>query len=247
MISPAFPLLRYALVGLVILSLTMPTCRADVYQKVWGVVSDPLKLGKASSELSDTVTRTLAQLDQLEKDGNTHVTERLEQIRSILKDVVVGSQSTIDLALRDMLALETKVDYDAIDLINRTQCAAIETMNKGREAFADVVSDLGRANPGLYIFGLKIIDLKTKKIEISDPDQAYRAMKKQKVDQLIAETNDGSPAYNILSTYSNLQRMATFTMCSYQNQSAKLVWAQEISDIERLSIPWTYAVRPTLP
>jgi hypothetical protein len=53
-------------------------------------VTDPLKLGKSSSVLAESLQRSLIQLQALEAQGNYDVQQRLEQIRSILHGVGDG-------------------------------------------------------------------------------------------------------------------------------------------------------------
>jgi hypothetical protein len=71
---------------------------SNFFGDLWGIATDPLKLGRASGEFSNSLQRTLIQLEELERHGNYDVKERLEQIRSIVRDVIAGSQETIAVA-----------------------------------------------------------------------------------------------------------------------------------------------------
>lgn len=220
--------------------------QANIFDDTWGIVTDPIKLRQSSATLADSLDRTLAQLETLEGKADVHIAERLEQIRSIIKEAMGGTEQLLDKATADMLRLEVQVNVDAIDLIYRAQCAATETINQGRQAFANVVSDLGRADPGLYILGLKIIDLRTKTVQVEYPDQAYWNMKKKLFDHLRASVKDDTDAYDIFSAYTNLGEMARLTLCSYINQpAANKIWTQEMNQMEVLAAPWTDVVLVT--
>jgi hypothetical protein len=100
----------------VLLASFAPSLAGNFFEDAWGVVTDPLKLGKASSVLAESLQRPLIQLQALEAQGNYDVQQRLEQIRSILHDAIGGTQDTIALATKNMLALEGQINADAVSL-----------------------------------------------------------------------------------------------------------------------------------
>src|SRR5260221_6333085 len=89
-----------------------PSYPGDVLQDTWEVVSDPIGLSRSSKELSDSVQRTIIQLNQFEGVANSHVKERLEQIRSILHDAIGGTDEAIKKAMAAMRDIERQVNID---------------------------------------------------------------------------------------------------------------------------------------
>ena len=174
---------------------------ANVFQDLWEIVTDPLKLGKSSDKLSATVQDALVQLQAMEATGNHHAEERLEQIRSILRGAFEGGQETIDRAEADMLALEKKIDQDAVDFVYRAQCAVQQTLDQGHNSFAEYASDLRQVNPGIFIFGIEVVDIRTHDIKVTEPDRAYRTIKAEKLRQLDKAVTENTPAADIVSVY----------------------------------------------
>jgi hypothetical protein len=230
-----------ALCSLMAVSSSLSPSKANIFDDIAGIVTDPFKLKAASSTLSDSMQRSLAQLEKMEDKTNNHVAERLEQMRTITDSIIIGAQTTIDKATADMLVLESKIDTDAIGLIYQAVCAANVTMDQGRRTFAAMVADLGKSNPGIYLFGIRIIDFRTKKISIDKPDDAYNSVKDAEYKVLVKTLTDQTKAYSIVSYYANLERMAKYTLCFYKDDPSNIIWVQEISNIERLTVPWTKA------
>ncbi len=113
---------------------------ADFFEDVWGVATDPLKLGKASTELSDSVERTMIQLRSLEGVANSHATERLEQIRSIVKDAIDGSYDEVQKSIKSMRELDKQVNKDAMNLVYNVKCASdITFMDTAQKSFAGLI------------------------------------------------------------------------------------------------------------
>ena len=237
-VAPAFALLFAAFTSTSAVS-------SNFFEDAWGVVTDPLGLKKASGDISESLDRTLIQLRDLEGVANNNVKERLEQIRSILKDVINGSQTVVDVALFQMRALEADINMDAISLLYRTQCAALDTADQLRRVAEKTISDVIKADPGVTVLGIKISGTHMDNIEITDPDEAYISAKHAILDKLDKDINDDSQAYLILSAYQNIERMARFTRCYYIGQVYDILWVQEVNELERLSSPWLF-IRPTL-
>ena len=242
----SFRTLGFLAISLLLASASPAIC-GNIFQDAWGVVTDPFKLGKASSELSQSLERTMAQLSILESQTNYDVQQRLEQIRSIVRDALDGTQAIIDDATTRMLALEAQINADAIKLIYRAQCATEVVLNDQlQRSFAQLISNLKKANPGVTILGIRVIDLDVSDIKIDYPDQAYISTRAAVLDSLKKTVTDKSKAYDILSSYQNLERAARFTRCYYIDQSLDTRWVAEVNELERLSLPWVLAVQPAM-
>jgi hypothetical protein len=227
--------------------LTFSAVAGNVLEDAYAVVTDPLKLGKASSELSASLERTLNQLNALESKTTYDVQQRLEQIRSILHDAIDGTQAIIADATKRMLELEASINADAIKLIYRAQCATeVVLLDQAQRSFIQLISDLKKADPGVTILGIRVLDLKVNDVKIDYPDQAYISTKKAVLDALGKAVSDKSKAYEILSAYQNLERAAVFTRCYYIDQALNTRWVEEANELERLSLPWVIVVKPTM-
>ncbi|MBI5012679.1 MAG: hypothetical protein HZC06_08090, partial [Methylocystis sp.] len=167
---------------------------------MWNVVTDPFKIGKASATLSQSAERSLIQLQALEGIANAHVSDRLEQIRSILREALNGTDKIVQDATLQMLGLEQQINQDALDFLYKTQCAAevaaTATMQRG---FAELITNLRKANPGVKILGVKLAELSADEVTITDPDQAYVSTKDVLIEKADKEWTDDTPAFEILS------------------------------------------------
>lgn len=216
---------------------------SNVFEDAWNVVADPLKLDHSSKTLSDSLYRTLLQVDTLESRANYDASQRIAQIRSILAD----ADQDINKAEKEMAAIEAKVNQDAINLIYRSECALVIATLEFRQGMADILSDLRKSDPHVTVAGITIVDFKSNKFEINDPDKAYWDLKKKRLLLLENDVTDDSNAYEILSTYQNLERAAKFARCSYLDQALDLMFVSETNGLELLSLPWTTTVRVTHP
>lgn len=223
-----------------------PPAAAGFFQDMYGVVTDPLKLKATSSKISDSAERILLQLEALRGRTDYDIQQRLEQLRSILQDVIDGTDKVISNAITKISALEQDIYADAIRLIYRAQCAAVDVMDQFHRSFAQMVAEIRKANPGINIAGIRIANVKLNEVVIENPDQAYRSSKAAIFASLSVKVSDNSTAYDILSAYQNLARAAKFTRCHYLDLALEKRWVEEANDMERLSMPWTTIVQPEM-
>ena len=235
-----------ALSLLITVALQLGSARANFFQDVWGVVTDPLGLRRSSATLSDAVERALIQLRELERDANSDVRERLEQIRSIVREALSGADGAIAKALAAMLELEARTNQDALRLIYRAQCSVSDLQTQFRETLARMIVDLKNANPGVDIFGYRAISTGINGIVIENPDQAYRSTRDATLAALNKKLTDKSDAYEILSTYQNLIRAAQFARCHYIGEGLEARLFEQINEWRRLSEPWVSTVKPKM-
>lgn len=230
--------------GLLLLVLNQHEASANFFQDVWGVVTDPLKLKKSSSTLSDSVERSLIELKALEGTTNGHVQERLEQIRSIVNGAINGTGAQISSALDKMNEVERHINEDAVNIIYRGQCAVeVAGTDQIQRAYAELVDNLRKSEPGIVIFGIKIISLSAKKVDVSDPDKAFFSLREAVFKRLNSDTSDNTSAYDILSAYQNLARLARLTRCHYIDLPLAAVMTKEVNELNRLSLPWVQVVQ----
>jgi hypothetical protein len=145
-----------------------------------------------------------------------------------------------------MLALEGAINADAVRLIYRAQCASRVALDDLQRSFAGLIANLKRADLAVQVLGVRVLDLGANNIVIDDPDQAYWSTKADALAKLEREISDNSKAYQILSTYQNLERAAKYAQCFYLDQALERRFVGEVNDLERLSFPWVVTVTPTM-
>lgn len=233
--------------GSILLLLQIAPARANIFKDVWGVVTDPLKLNAASGQVSASLYRTMLQADELEAKGDMDVAARLTQIQGIVDDALSGSRALEAQAAADMTRLEQKVNADANNTIYNVQCVAETSLNDSLQRAASQLLEQVRASHWVVrLLGFNIIDFgPTVKVSISDPDQAYWSLKTTVLGELARTQSDSSPAYDIISAYQNLERMAKLTTCYYKqftNQEFVGRFISEANNMEVMTLQWTSVV-----
>jgi hypothetical protein len=193
---------------------------------------DPFGLSSSSKELSEAAQRIMIQLRELEGIANYDVKQRLEQVRSIMRDAVSGVEDVIHLAMTAMLILESQVNQDAVRLIYIAKCQAdVLLMTDAQKAFSQFIAKIIKADTSIKIFGIRVIDLTANNIDITEPDQAYISTKTAVLTELNKKTSDASKAYEILSAYQNLENGAKFVRCNYPGQVLQVKYTEEVNDL----------------
>jgi hypothetical protein len=217
----------------------------NAFQDVWSAFNDPLKLRESSRNISESLERSLNQLRALQHASNDMAQQRLEQIRSIMREFQAQFDQSIDRIARRLLEIENQIYEDSIQLIYRAQCAAeVALMDQFQRGFAQFIMHLREANPSLRIAGYRVISVGINRIEITDPDLAYRVAKNEVEARLRREIRERDNAYQILSAWQNLERSARFARCHYIDQVLAVWFSQEIAELSRRSSPWVTVVRP---
>jgi hypothetical protein len=223
---------------------------ANFFAEAWGVVTDPLKLRQSSQTLAESLDRTLLQLQQLEGVVNYDVKERLEQIRSILKDAINGGNEVIANATRAMLEIEGRVNEDALKFIYSAKCAVDVTLKStAEEALAGLLNQISEARPAISFLGITILDFRTKKLSITNPNVAYQSAKAESLGALSKDVRDSSAAVRIYFAYQSLQAAAKYALCYYtlnNGPAGQRLWVEEVNEMERLLTPWTVVLLPDI-
>jgi hypothetical protein len=182
----------------------LPSVSGNVFQDMWGVVTDPFKLKAASGELSASVERALIQLNALEATGNYHVQQRHQQIRAITQEVIEKGNSAVANALYRMTAFEKQINNDAFALIVRGECAANNVDARLQGALSEVMKQLIKADPRIEIAGFKAAEFILSPAPIPHPNEAYRDAK-SKAFRTLDKITEQSGAADIVWTYQNLR------------------------------------------
>lgn len=254
--------LRVFLIALTILSLifsTVYTPRAHAFPSLGDaldLVFDPLKLGKGSTQILEAVERiqtVASELRDLEGKTNDDLKARIEQVQTIIDNVisavdrnVANLSEIIANAERSLANLEQQIYKDAIDLLYRAQCVAeVVTSDQLQRGVAKAVQTLAQAHPRIRLLGITIIDLSSDNIKIDAPDQAYISLRDAYLQDL-SNIKPNDKAYEIVSAYSNISRMARFARCSYLDKPNAQYFISEEAKYDRLVNIWMSIVIPKM-
>lgn len=211
---------------------------------LWGVVIDPLKLGKASDTISASLERTMIELAQLESRGNKDAKARLDQVDQIVADVNVALanreadvQKIADDALQRANDLESRTALDVVNSIYAARCVPEVAIDQLNRAVASIVSELRRANPGVKFLGIRWGGLDFSQVKVDDPDQVYRSIKAIYLKRLDGLDENSDP-YTIVSVYENLARLARLTLCNYHELYLQAEFLDEAVEFDRKARPW---------
>jgi hypothetical protein len=222
---------------------SLTPARANVFDDLWGMATDPLKLGHLSDNFRQTVLDALTQLGPLLGRADAIAQQRLLQIQEIVAFAIAGGAAVEAKANADMLALESKIMEDVDKEIFRVRCAAITTLNGTvQDAIVQALENLANSQPTLTILGIPIAQLHLKQVIIPSPDDAYFAAKAETLTELEKRVTESSSADDIFKTYARLENLAEATQCNFLDKPREIVFVREKSRLEVLQLPWTTVV-----
>jgi hypothetical protein len=224
-----------------------------------GIVTDPVKLGRASDNLLQAVQPINAMLPQvagLEGKTNDDLRDRIAQVQAIVDRVIAAVdqnvsnlQSIVAEAEHQMNDLENKIFLDAQALLRQVQCLAHDMLTvQVPQGFASALRELRQADPSIRIFGLKVGDLTTNDVQVEDPFGAYMSAKQQLLNSL-DQLGPDAPAYSISHTYGTIANLAYLTRCGDLGNTQPATDAMLLRDelkYEQLQAPWSTVVIPSL-
>ena len=134
--------------------------------------------------------------------------------------------------------LERRIYLDAEGILKKVQCVATNIATiKLQEAVASAAAALNDAGPSIRFLGFKIIDLKLKRVQITDPDKAYTSIRDGYLKRLAALGPTDS-AYEIISTYANIGRLAEDAGCAYDDPTLAAMFLNEQFKYRLLAQSW---------
>jgi hypothetical protein len=229
-------------VSLVFGSTILPA-HADIFDTFEGVATDPLKLAHLSDRLQQTVQDALAQAQLLLSYANDVAEQRLTQIRGIVEFAIEGGETVEAKAFADLQKLELQLMADLNQFIFRARCAAVVVLNGTiQNAIAQALETLAKSQPSLRIIGIPIGRLHLRKVTIDNPNTAYFTAKREVLTALDHRVTDKTNAYEILSTYANVENLAETTRCFYLDKPDEITFVREQSRLEVEQVPWTTVV-----
>lgn len=240
--------LRLCMVCTFALSSVSSPARADVIPDFSGVLTDPFKLGRASDNILQSVERMqlmLNKVGELEATTNADLAARIGEVKVIIDKVIdaadrdlVTLKQIIAQAEADIASLENTIYHDVERILDRVQCVAQNMATiQLQQAVASAADALNQADPSIKLLGFKIIDLRTSKVQITDPDLAYTSIRDGYLKRL-ATLGPTDSAYTILSTYANIERLAESASCAYNDPTVVAIFLREEFNYQRLAQPW---------
>ncbi len=239
-------------VALIVNSLAFPPfahrAHAFAIGDIPDLITDPLKLGKASQNILEAVERIqlmLNQLSNIEGTVNQDLKARIDQVKGVVDEVIAAADRGED-ALKQILAqaentvlsLERQIYIDAESLIDQVQCVAQNIASvQIQEAIANAVAELKQSNPGISLFGIRIVNLDLKQVIITDPDQAYISVRDGYLKRLDG-LQPSSSAYTIVSTYANVERLAQESSCAFRDPELAAIFLSEQFKYQVLASAW---------
>ena len=213
-------------VGLLLLS---TGAHANVFDDIWNVVTDPLKLKRGT----DTAYKIIIEARQLEKEAktdiadieskaNTDVHDRLTELRSIYIDAeskTVGDATDLETkTAEDLAALEKKTADDANNLVWNAKCAVVSVLRKNlQESLSKSLEELSDARPTITLLGPPIVRYVSKQVDIDDPSNLYYAAKTTLLNNVapgkLEDPSANASAYDVYNAYQNIELMAKETRC----------------------------------
>jgi len=106
-----------------------------------------------------------------------------------------------------------------------------------QQAIVTAVATLKAADPSIRILGYKAIDFNAKTVVVTDPDLLYVSLKSGYQKRLKA-LGEKDPAYTIISTYANIERVAENASCAYSDPTIKAMFLKEEFTYQMLAMPW---------
>jgi Holliday junction resolvasome RuvABC endonuclease subunit len=187
----------------------------------------------------------LDQIGTVEATTNRDLADRITQVKQIVDEVVTAInqnvanlQQIISAAEQKIVGLENQIYLDAQSLLSKLQCVAQNMATvQIQELIANAVAELRAADPGVTFLGIRIINLSLKQIQITDPDQAYTSVRDAYLKRmnLLSSTD---PAYAIVSTYANIERLAEEASCAYRDPTVAAAFLREEFNYRRLAGAW---------
>jgi hypothetical protein len=206
------------------------------------VVTDPAGFGRMSKNFKDTVLQALAQIDALADKANDIAKARLDQLKGIIDDAIKGGMAAEQLAFDELTKLETKIFNDIQTILTEVQCAAIVAAEGTlQSALIIALRNIAATQPTLSILGIPLIKLTTSSPPNLPAADAVFYQVRDELDKRLEALRDGDGAYEILSAYGNLEKLAMNTRCFYKRGQFEKQFIREESNYHARLKSW-YAV-----
>jgi hypothetical protein len=241
--------MRYVLILAVLIiasDIVMHDARSDVLSDARGMLTDPLKAGKASENLLEAVERAGIYAERIEGKLNDDATQRLAQMDTTIRETreFLAQAASDDLTKIESISLTAFVKVNQLqeDLFRNTRelikCSTESSADIIQSKIAQSLNDLGVRRPRIALFGFTLFEVKFDKSDFPSPIEGFRQMKSLIDEKLKNVGPEASPSI-ITDAYGEIARMADLTRCNYGQDSA--VYAELLEDdleYTRRGKPW---------
>lgn len=236
--------LRIALVlVLVITLLPAPKAQADLFSDVWGVITDPFKLGQASSEASDAVDRIIVALELLQTNFDSDVRDYLVQINEMIGAVDQAAEDRVSQIEQIVLQLEAEIFKDAHKLLVETECSVECLLGRTLpETVYAMLLQLEEADISVKLPFVKDAELTVEAVRPLSPDITYIRIRNAYLGY-IKGLNESDSAYQIIIGYQNISELAFRTYCHFARSGGGQNFLEEHAKYASLLRPWVNTSR----
>lgn len=219
---------------------TVSSAHAGFFEDAWGVVTDPLKIGKASDNAVHAVERLAIHVERIQRQLDESAKNRIDQVGLVLRQTKFDVDDSIAKTFAHVASFQAAFFADTAELV---RCTGAVTGEAIRSSIAKSLNDLGQRKPRLKLFGWTILWAEIDPEDIESPLDSFRIVKSLYDQKLAKIGSDDHPA-RITDIYAEVARLAQLTRCHYHEGSAK--WLELYRDYEleniRMQKYWTRVV-----
>lgn len=220
-----------------------PRAQADLFGDVWGVVTDPFKLGQASSEASASVDRIIVALELLQTNFGSDVRDYLVLIDEMIGSVDQAAEDRISQIEQIVFQLEAEIFNDAHKLLVETECSVERLLGRTLpETVYAMLVQLEEADISVNLpFGADA-ELTVEAVRPLSPDITYIRIRNAYLGY-ISDLNEGDSAYQIIIGYQNISELAFRTYCHFARSGGGQNFLEEHAQYASLLRPWVNTSR----
>ncbi|MBS7534822.1 hypothetical protein KHC28_14255 [Ancylobacter sonchi] len=206
---------KHLICAVFVFPLAVQPANADFFGDVWGVVTDPFKIGRASENIVHAVERAAIHISRIQKDIDSSAEARINQIQGVLRDTKLNLDDSIDKALTRISSISDKLFLDTSNLV---RCSTEEAARSIQDHLSQSLNDLGRRKPRIAVFGWTILTAEIDSQDITSPIASFREVKAI-YDQKISAISPSDHPSKLTDYYAEIARLARLTACHYHNDS----------------------------
>lgn len=220
--------------------------QANVFKDFIGILTDPLKVNRASENAIQAIERAAIHADRIRKDIDADAQRRLEQFNGIIVENRIALRKDMDATLEvffDRLSnFQLQFILQTADLV---RCSTEESSVILRNALSEALNNLGKRKPRLVLFGWVVISAEIEPQDIKSPIESFRELEQLYKERLLNVKETDHPSA-ITDVYADVARLARLTACNYHKDSTTwldLYDGYELENIRRQQ-SWRNRVKP---
>ena len=239
---------------------------ASIFADIWGVATDPLKIGKAGNSAVEAANRVSSTLLSLQQDTDKDIRYYLNRFQGIIRQieqaVSTERQATIESLIVELHTLADRMDITIRKIFVEAECAVEVTLNDTlRRAFGGNIrflsddklelvlpikvrrdSSISRKLFGEYQDDVIEIDL----AKSYSPSKIYEIIRDRHLASL-SRITPNTRARDVVLLYADIARFARQARCHYRTDSYGLLLTREYITFDELANAWVTAVNIKIP